>query len=446
MGHSSAESCLSLESLSLTRFFTMHILIVISGLLAFVSSKPCDTEGSTRELLLSLNKELLHSLETQEGLPNPSVHLALRLSHHHNLVKESEHLNRLKTQLHNDIQNSLSNSQSVVGLLALYGLALKASCHDLNTTTFTVSNKRDTLLTHLKRQMEKEKEHITYSHRPLTNYYQYSLGVLALCVGGIRVNHHVTNKLMKAVQHGHMSHGGSESIDTLAMAGMALQCVKDGGSHVQNTADLDTALSTIKRKLLASQRADGHMGNEFSTGLAVQALLAMGSQVEECAAAMEAMRADARGNTYHNSMAISHTLPALQHRSYLDVKSKECCNEDDSLVVEPRQPVVILPSQTTVAVKVEVVKTSGSPTVYSVDVPKSSSLLETLELLQSKNTGFTFETESSLWGPFLSVVNGEQARQSDRRYWRTTSDGTALTQGIRDFKIERAQKITIKNT
>lgn len=62
-----------------------------------------DTEGS-HELLLSLNKNLLRSLDTQQGLPNPSVHLALRLSNYHNLAKENEHLNSLKKDLHNDIQ------------------------------------------------------------------------------------------------------------------------------------------------------------------------------------------------------------------------------------------------------------------------------------------------------------------------------------------------------
>lgn len=60
------------------------------------------------------------------------------------------------------------------------------------------------------------------------------------------------------------------SPDTYAMAGMALQCVKDSGSHVQNAVELDTALGKIKQKLLASRRTDGHIGNEFSTGLAVQ--------------------------------------------------------------------------------------------------------------------------------------------------------------------------------
>lgn len=54
------------------------------------------------------------------------------------------------------------------------------------------------------------------------------------------------------------------------MAGMALQCLKDEGTAVKNTAELDRALATIKQRLLDSKRADGHMGNEFSTGLAVQ--------------------------------------------------------------------------------------------------------------------------------------------------------------------------------
>lgn len=41
----------------------------------------------------------------------------------------------------------------------------------------------------------------------------------------------------------------------------------------------------------------------------------------------------------------------------------------------------------------------------------------------------SFKTESSLWGAFLSEVNGEQARQIDRRYWHLSSDGTALSEG-----------------
>ncbi|XP_047236456.1 transcobalamin-2 [Girardinichthys multiradiatus] len=422
--------------------------VIIAVLLAFASSKPLDTEGSNNKLLLSLNKNLLRSLENQDGLPNPSVHLALRLSNHHNQAKETDYLNRLKNNLHDDIQTSLTNSQAVTGLIALYSLALKSSCYDLNTITFLVNDKNETLLTHLKRQMEQEKDHIAFSHRPLTNYYQYSLGVLALCVSGIRVNHHVSHKLIKAAENENFNHGETESVDTYAMAGMALQCVKDSGSYAHNAAELDTSLNKIKQKLLASRRSDGHIGNEFSTGLAVQALLAMGSEIGECAASMEAMRTAARSNTYHNPMAISQTLPGLQGKSYLSVKTQDCRNEDDTLVdtSEPVVPVVVLPSETKVNMKVEVVTASGAAALYSVDVPKGRSLLEALKLLERRNVGFTFQKESSLWGPFLSAVNGEQARQSDRRYWHLSSDGTALTEGVGDFKINAAQKITIKNT
>lgn len=62
----------------------------------------------------------------------------------------------------------------------------------------------------------------------------------------------------------------SLSLDTYAMAGMALQCVKNAGFHVHSVAELHTALNKIKQKLLVSRRTDGHIGNEFSTGLAVQ--------------------------------------------------------------------------------------------------------------------------------------------------------------------------------
>lgn len=56
--------------------------------------------------------------------------------------------------------SSLTNGQPVTGILALYSLALKSSCYDLNTITFTVGDKSEMLLTHLKKQLEQEKEHI----------------------------------------------------------------------------------------------------------------------------------------------------------------------------------------------------------------------------------------------------------------------------------------------
>lgn len=50
------------------------------------------------------------------------------------------------------------------------------------------------------------------SNRPLTNYYQYSLGVQALCVSGVRVSLHVSQKLIDAALHDQFKHGDSVSV------------------------------------------------------------------------------------------------------------------------------------------------------------------------------------------------------------------------------------------
>ncbi|CAF88738.1 unnamed protein product, partial [Tetraodon nigroviridis] len=274
--------------------------------------------GDQHELLLSLNRDLLSSLARQEGLPNPSVHVALRLSSHHNLAYESQYLNRLKTELHSHIQRyrnarlrsawarwSLTPSASPQLSLQQPGgdgapgplhpgaevLLLRPEHRQLRR-----GRAQGSLLAHLRRQLEQEKEHLTFSHRPLTNFYQYSLGVLALCVNGVRVNNHVANKLIKAAQHERFKHGDVDSVDTYAVAGVALQCVKNAGFHVHGAAEWDAALAKIKQKLLAARGANGHIGNEFSTGQAVQALLAMGSPESEYTAAMEAMRTSVRCN------------------------------------------------------------------------------------------------------------------------------------------------------
>lgn len=40
-----------------------------------------------------------------------------------------------------------------------------------------------------------------------------------------------------------------------------------------------------------------------------------------------------------------------------------------------------------------------------------------------------FDTENTMWGPFLSAINGEQARQSDRGYWQVSSNDVLLPKG-----------------
>lgn len=65
------------------------------------------------------------------------------------------------------------------------------------------------------------------------------------------------------------------------------------------------------------------------------------------------------------------------------------CFHTDTLVLEPTEPVVVLPSNTKVTVTVKVVASSGTITIYSLDVSKGGSLLDALDLLMAKNVGFT---------------------------------------------------------
>lgn len=55
---------------------------------------------------------------------------------------------------------TLNRNEPVVGRLALYVMALKSSCDDLHNASLTVGEKSQPLLTHLKKQLELEKEHI----------------------------------------------------------------------------------------------------------------------------------------------------------------------------------------------------------------------------------------------------------------------------------------------
>lgn len=62
----------------------------------------------------------------------------------------------------------------------------------------------------------------------------------------------------------------------------------------------------------------------------------------------------------------------------------------DTLVLEPVEPVVDMPSETKVNLQVEVVTSSEATALYSVDVPKGSTLLEALGLLRDRSVGFTW--------------------------------------------------------
>lgn len=61
----------------------------------------------------------------------------------------------------------------------------------------------------------------------------------------------------------------------------------------------------------------------------------------------------------------------------------------DTLTADAESASEVLSSHGQVALQVEVIKLSGAASVFSINVPKGSSLFEALNLLQDKQTGFT---------------------------------------------------------
>ncbi|XP_058850761.1 transcobalamin-2-like [Acipenser ruthenus] len=425
------------------------LALVVLGVFSIVSGKICEVPSGNANLITSLNKKLLRSVEDESEEPNPSVYLGLRLSSTHSLSLELEYLAKLQTTLVPSLKSSLSEHkpQPITGLLALQALALRAACAD--PITATLNDK--TVLQHLKQQLHHEKEHIANSNRPLTNYYQYSLGVLSLCVNGVRLNPHVIHKLTEAQKHSAFLHKDSASVDTEAMAGLAFQCLKDSAElydarlneHVQH------ALGAVKAELVKAQDEKGLIGNVFSTPLAVQALLAMNSAASQCSTAVETLVTEMSLGTFHNPMAISQLLPVLHQKTYLDISKMDCTGEDDSLVLEPRPPAGDLPPEK-VMVRVVVKSSEVGPAIYTgrVRVPKGSSLHDALkEMQRQKPQEFTFETVDSLWGPYLTTVLGVMTQQANQTYWQLIkSPDTPLIEGIADYKIEHGDTFILRKS
>ncbi|KAK2121379.1 Transcobalamin-2 [Saguinus oedipus] len=151
---------------------------------------------------------------SQEHL-NPSVYVGLRLSSVQDGTKEKLYLRSLKLDYQQCLLGSaFSESDSdcqtkpSMGRLSLYLLALRANCEVIR------GHKGDRLISQLKRFLEDEKRAIGHNHKghPHTSYYQYGLGILALCVHQKRVHNSLVGKLLYAVERDHPLHQSHFSV------------------------------------------------------------------------------------------------------------------------------------------------------------------------------------------------------------------------------------------
>ncbi|NXF08575.1 TCO2 protein, partial [Smithornis capensis] len=331
--------------------------------------------------------------------------------------------------------------QPQTGRLALYLLGLRATCPR--------PEPHRALVTWLKYYLEEDWTGSRRHGHPLTTYYQYGLGVLALCVHHKRVREEVIRRLLEAQHSGRLGHSGT-TVDTEAVVALAFTCLEQQrlvGAGL--AAELQAATEGMSKNMTEAQGPDGIIGNIYSTPWALQVFLATGvCQAEPVysramAALLENMDA------FGTAATMAQVLPVLHGHSYLDIASMHCQEEPDTLTpldIEP--PTEVLGNKT-----VQLVVECSRPWCFElrlydqpVSVPAAASLLDVLRAAAAQEPQhFTFDTQDTAQGPFLTQVLGLEARLQKRNYWQLlTAPSTPLQTGVADYIPHNGETLILR--
>ncbi|KAM4890946.1 transcobalamin-2 [Sylvia borin] len=419
-------------------------LVLLLLLPAVLPARCCEPPEGSAGAVRALSARLLGLAGSPGRDPDPAVYLALRLAREHDPRLEQRYLERLQDAFQHpygrslqhygrwDAEHSMSAAEPPhTGRLALYLLGLRATCP-------TPSPHRS-LVTWLKYYLEEDWTGSRRHGHPLTNYYQYGLGVLALCVHHKRVREEVVQRLLTAQHHGRLRHGGN-AVDTEAVVALAFTCLERRrlvGTEL--AAELRAAAHRASSSMAKAQEPDGVIGNIYSTPWALQVFLATGMCQTEPAfgQAMAALLENLEA--FSTAATMAQVLPVLHGHSYLDIASMHCKEEPDTLTPLNMEPLAEVPGNKTVQLVVE----CPLPWCYDlklydhlVPVPAAASLLDVLQTAaELEPHDFRFHTQETSQGPFLSQVLGLEARQEKRNYWQLLSaPDIPLEMGIADYR------------
>ncbi|XP_074015821.1 transcobalamin-2 [Numenius arquata] len=443
----------------------MWLLLVLLQA-ALLPAQPCEAPGEAAAVR-GLSARLLGLAGDPARDPDPSVYLALRLAGDHDLRGEERYLARLRDafqrrygrslqaadQLHGHPQwDAAATEQNAsaeaewpeTGRLALYLLGLRATCPPPDP------GPQRSLVTWLKYYLEEDWAGSRRHGHPLTSYYQYSLGVLALCVHRKRVREEVIRRLLAAEHHGRFGHAGGSAVDTQAVAALAFACLeRERLVGARLAAELRAAARGVRRRMVEAQGPDGFFGNVYSTPWAMQVFIATNTCQTQPAygRAMAALLENLDAFTTAATMA--QALPALHGRSYLDIASMRCQEEPDTLMPVSAEPPPEMLGDMTVRLVVECPQQwCPQRRLYDrpVSAPAGSSLLDVLRAATTQGPpNFTFVTQDTPQGPFLSRVLGLEARQQQRRYWQLlTAPDTSLQMGVADYRPEDGETLILR--
>ncbi|XP_026715692.1 transcobalamin-2 isoform X2 [Athene cunicularia] len=444
------------------------LLILLQA--AVLPAQLCEAPGEVAAVQ-ALSARLLGLSADPARDPDPSVYLALRLGTDHDLRGEERYLARLQDAFQHRYGRSLqaasrphsaphshpqrdaaatqhSTSAEVewpeTGRLALYLLGLRATCPPPEP------GPQRSLVTWLKYYLEEDWAGSRRHGHPLTSYYQYSLGVLALCVHRKRVREEVIRRLLVAEHHGRFGHTSGSAVDTEAVAALAFACLqRERLVGARLSAELGAATRAVRRRMVEAQGQDGFFGNIYSTPWAMQVFIATDTCRTQPAYSRAMAALLGHLDAFSTAATMAQVLPVLHGRSYLDIASMRCQEELDTLSPISPEPLTEMPGNMTVRLVVECPKPScPQHRLYDQPVPVSAgaSLLDVLRAATTQEPhDFTFDTQDTPQGPFLSSVLGLEARQQKRNYWQLlTAPSTSLQMGIADYRPRDGETLILR--
>lgn len=310
---------------------------------------------------------------------------------------------------------NLTSSQWSRGKLAYYVMALLSLCE--NPRDFYHHNLVNIL-----------KNHLVVSSRYLkNNKFAYSLIILALCKAKEPVDDQYLQEI--STTPGNYTFG----VDEAAMVYMAYRCVEKYFDKA------DAALSYI----LSAQDTNGLFGNEYSTALAVQAIFATGHHILQRKTVKGinflCQSIGDRSKKPFPSLFLS-ILPAIAMKSFLDV-GKQCLEVLDPTTTTPSTP------QFTIGITVLNMLTSNFNHSWTAAIHAAQTLFDALTTLQSVDTTFSFTSQATTWGQFITSVCNMTASTDDRQYWQLLdSNGVPLQTGASQTFPSPGDSYTLKLT
>ncbi|XP_069755249.1 transcobalamin-1-like [Narcine bancroftii] len=206
-------------------------------------------------------------------------------------------------------------------MVGLYVLAISACC----LSPFHIPDPKNgpsiDLVAILMERLEQEMASVARYGHPVTTYYQVALAFLGLCETRAPISKIHVQTFSEAVLKSLIF-----KVDTKAVSALAARCLLDQGYKPLD--QIRTALIKLTAGLYCARTENGTIGNLYSTGLAMQALIAnedMFPRLIWRAAEVElAMLSAVHAGAFDMPISAAQLLPALLGRSFLDVDQMPC--------------------------------------------------------------------------------------------------------------------------